>query len=336
VKINPDALSGHLAGRLLPVYLISGDEPLLAGEAADAVRAKARAEGFTDREVHFVTPGFSWNDLTASANTLSLFAARRLIEIRLPSGKPGVAGGAAIARLIEAQLPDTVLLVLAPRLDRDAQAAEWVRAAEKHGAWVQVWPVEVRRLGAWLSARARRAGIELEQAALDALVDRTEGNLLAAHQELEKLRLAAVDGRVSIAEVLGSVADSARFDTFKLAAAVLEGDAPRALRVLDGLRAEGVEPVLVLWALVRAIRDLWGTLNEAPGARARGWSPQAAALDKGRARARRLDYRALTDRAVRADRMVKGHTEGDAWDEMALLAADLCGRPALPPERARA
>jgi DNA polymerase-3 subunit delta len=334
VKLNPDALAGHLAGRLVPVYLISGDEPLLAGEAADAVRVRARAEGFAEREVHFVTQGFPWNDLLASANTLSLFAARRLIELRLASGKVGVAGGAAITRLIEAQLPDTVLLLVAPRLDRDAQAAEWVRAVEKHGAWVQVWPVEVTRLGAWLAMRARRAGLELEQAALDALVERTEGNLLAAHQELEKLRLAASHGRISAADVLASVADSARFDTFKLAAALLEGDAPRALRILDGLRAEGVEPVLVLWAVVRAIRDLWGTLDEPPGPRGRGWSPQAAALDKGRARARRLDYRALTERAVRADRMVKGHTEGDAWDEMALLAAELCGRPAVPRARA--
>jgi DNA polymerase III subunit delta len=256
--------------------------------------------------------------------------------VRLASGKPGVAGGAAITRLIEAQLPDTVLLILTPRLDRDAQSTDWVRAAEKHGAWVQVWPVEVTRLGAWLSARARRAGIALDEAALDALVERTEGNLLAAHQELEKLRLVAVDGKVTAADVLGSVADSARFDTFKLAAALLEGDAPRSLRILDGLRAEGVEPVLVLWALVRAIRDLWGTLNEPPGMKARSWSPQAAALDKGRARARRLDYRALTERAVRADRMVKGQIAGDAWDEMALLAADLCGRAAFAPARTRA
>jgi len=205
--------------------------------------------------------------------------------------------------------------------------------ARRLGAGV---PVEVTRLGAWLSARARRAGLELERAALDALVERTEGNLLAAHQELEKLRLVAADGRVAAADVLGSVADSARFDTFKLAAALLEGDAPRALRILDGLRAEGFEPVLVLWALVRAIRDLWGTLIEAPGARGRSWSPQAAALDKGRARARRLDYGALAERAVRADRIVKGQTEGDAWDEMALLAAEICGRPALPRARARA
>jgi DNA polymerase III subunit delta len=336
VKVNPDALAGHLAGRLLPVYLISGDEPLLAGEAADSVRAKARASGCTDREVHFVGPGFSWNDLTASANTLSLFATRRLIEIRLASGKPGVAGGAALTRLFEAQLEDTVLLILSPRLDRDAQAAEWVRAADQHGAWVQVWPVDVTRLGAWLAGRAKRAGLELEEAALDALVERTEGNLLAAHQELEKLRLSAANGRIAASDVLGSVADSARFDTFKLAAAVLEGDAPRALRILDGLRAEGVEAVLVLWALVRAVRDLWGTLHEAPGAKGRSWSPQAAALDRGRSRARRLDYTALAERAARADRMVKGLTPGDAWDEMALLAAELCGRPAMPPARASA
>ncbi|HKZ74593.1 MAG TPA: DNA polymerase III subunit delta [Steroidobacteraceae bacterium] len=331
MKLTSESLSPHLQRQLSHAYLISGDEPLTAGEAADAVRAKARASGCTEREVHFVGAGFSWNDLAASVNTLSLFAARKLVEIRLASAKPGAAGGAALVKLIEARIPDTLLLILAPRLDRDAQGADWVRAMQSHGAWVQVWPVERDKLGAWLAGRARALGLQIEERAAEVLVDRTEGNLLAAHQELEKLRLASPDGRITAEHVIAGVGDSARFDTFQLISAALEGDAPRALRILDGLRGEGVEPVLVLWALLRAQRDLWGTLVEAPAARSRGWSPQGAALERGRSRARRLDYRRLTERAVRADRMIKGRAAGSAWDEMAFLAAELCGRPVIAP-----
>jgi DNA polymerase III subunit delta len=261
-------------------------------------------------------------------NTLSLFSSQRLVEIRLPSARPGATGGAALAELIEAKLDDLVLLITAPRLERDTQNAAWVRAAEKHGAWIPVWPVDAARLPAWLAMRARALGLQAEPAALEALAERTEGNLLAAHQELEKLRLAAADGRITLDQVVGGVADSARFDTFRLLDAALEGDAARALRILDGLRAEGFEPVLVLWALVRAVRDLSATIGEAPDA-GRGWSRRSGALERGRARAARLDYLRLTRRAERADRIIKGRESGDAWDEMALLAADLCGAPVL-------
>jgi DNA polymerase III subunit delta len=329
VKLNADALGGHLSGRLLPVYLITGDEPLLGGEAADAVRAAARAQGYTERVVHFVTPGFNWNDLTGSVNTLSLFAERRLVEIRLASARPGPAGGAALVELIATNVPDVVFLIQTPRLEREAQGAEWVRAAEKHGAWVQVWPVDAGKLPGWLAGRARRLKLQADSGVFEALAERTEGNLLAANQELEKLRLAATEGRITLDQVVAGVADSARFDTFKLLTAALEGDAPRALRILDGLRAEGVEPVLVLWALARAVRDLWNTLGDRDDSRSARWSPQGAALERGRVRAARLDYRRLSARAEQADRIVKGRAAGDAWDELALLAAELCGRPVL-------
>ena len=156
MKLNADSLPAQLAQRLLPAYLISGDEPLLAGEAADAVRARARAAGFSEREVHFIERAADWDDVRAAAGNLSLFATRRVIEVRLTSGKPGVAGGATLAALAAAGDPDTLLLVLAPRLDRDAQSAEWVRALESHGAWVQIWPVDASRLVGWLASRSRR------------------------------------------------------------------------------------------------------------------------------------------------------------------------------------
>jgi DNA polymerase III subunit delta len=330
VKLNPDSLATHLEQQLLPVYLVSGDEPLLTGEAADAVRARARKMGFTEREAHFLERGSDWDDVRASAGNMSLFGSRRVVEIRLPSGKPGVAGNKALVALLERKDPDTVFLILTPRLDRDAQSADWVRAVEAHGAWVQVWPIDVDRLVGWLRGRSRRLKLDATDEALELLAERTEGNLLAAHQELEKLTLLAVDGRVTADTILASVTDSARFDVFQLGEAVLAGDAERALRMIAGLRGEGTEPTLVLWALTKAMRDLWNGLANAGGGKPRTWQRQSAALDKGLRRAGRLSFAALTVRAGRADRMVKGRLAGNAWDEIALLAADICGRSPLP------
>jgi DNA polymerase-3 subunit delta len=325
LKLTPDALSTHLEQQLLRVYLISGDEPLLTGEAADAVRGRANAKGFTERDVHFLERGSDWDDVRASAGNMSLFGSRRVVEIRMPSGKPGVAGGAALVSLLEADDPDTIFLILTPRLDRDAQSASWVKAVETHGAWLQVWPIDADRLVAWLRARARGLRLEVTSEGLEVLAERTEGNLLAAHQELEKLKLLAPAGPITADTILASVADSARFDVFQLGESVLAGDTERALRMLAGLRAEGVEATLVLWALTKAMRDLWGAVTAAPGSRPRAWGRQAAALEQGARRAGRLPFASLAIRAGRADRMVKGRLLGDAWDEMALLAADICG-----------
>jgi DNA polymerase III subunit delta len=329
LKLTADALSGHLEQQLLRVYLISGDDPLLTGEAADAVRASARAKGFTERDVHFMERGSDWDDVRASASNMSLFGSRRVVEIRMPTGKPGVAGGAALVAMVGIDDRDTVFLILTPRLDRDVQSANWVKAVESNGAWVQVWPIDADRMTTWLRGRARRLGLDVTTDAIEVLAERTEGNLLAAHQELEKLKLVAQPGQITADAILASVGDSARFDVFQLGESVLAGDAERALRMLAGLQAEGVEATLVLWALTKAVRDLWGSVASAPGSRPRAWGRQAAALEKGARRASRLPFSTLAIRAGRADRMIKGRLFGDAWDEMALLAADICGTPAL-------
>ena len=199
MKLNPDSLATHLEQHLLPVYLsirrqrATGD----GFEAADAMRAGAEAIGVhTEREAHFLERGSDWDDVRASAGNMSLFGSRRVVEIRLPSGKPGVAGNKALVGLLEAKDPDTVFLILTPRLDRDAQSADWVRAVEANGAWVQVWPIDIDRLVGWLRGRSRRLKLDATDEALELLAERTEGNLLAAHQELEKLTLLAVAGRV--------------------------------------------------------------------------------------------------------------------------------------------
>ena len=325
MKLTSDSLATHLAQRLLPAYLISGDEPLLTGEAADAVRTRARAGGFTEREVHFIERSTDWDEVRASAGNLSLFGSRRVLEIRLASARPGTAGNAALLALLGVRDPDLLLLVIAPRLDREAQGAEWVRAIDQHGAWLPVWPVDAARLPEWLRLRSRSLGLEASEEALELLAARTEGNLLASHQELSKLLWLAPGGTVGADTVLASVADSARFDVFQLGEAVLGGETTRALRMLAGLRAEGTEATLALWALTRALRDLWTA--HAGGTAPPAWQRRSAALLRGRQRAPRLPFAELAARAVRADRMIKGRLAGDAWDEMALLVAELCGQP---------
>ena len=330
MKLTSDSLAAQLAQRLLPAYLVSGDEPLLAAEAADAIRARARAAGFTEREVHFIERVADWDDVRGSAANLSLFGGRRVLEIRLGSGKPGVAGNAALVALLGARDPDTLFLILAPRLDRDAQGADWVRAVEAHGGWVQVWPVDAARLNGWLRARARALALDADDEALELLAARTEGNLLAAHQELSKLALLAAGGKVTADAVQASVADSARFDVFQLGEAVLGGETARALRMLAGLRAEGTEATLALWALTKALRDVWNAQAGGTGKPA-AWQRQSAALAKAQRRAPRLSFGNLVLRAGRADRMIKGRLTGNAWDEMALLAVELCAQPTVAP-----
>lgn len=333
MKLTPDTLAAHLAQQLAPAYLVSGDEPLLVGEAADAIRAQARARGFEERETHFIERAADWNEVRNSASTLSLFAQRRIVEIRLGTGKPGVAGGAALTALLEAKDPDRLLLILSPRLDRDAQSAAWVRAVESHGAWVQAWPVGPDRMVGWLRTRCTRLKLSVPDAALEILAERTEGNLLAANQELEKLRLMVRDEKVTTEDVLASVADSARFDVFQLGEAALSGDAARALRMLNGLQGEGVEPTLALWSLSKAARDVWAASSPLSDSRPRAWGRQSAALDKAVRRASQLHFGRMIVRASRADRMIKGRLSGNAWDELALLAAEICGRRVLPLSR---
>ncbi|MCC7460855.1 MAG: DNA polymerase III subunit delta [Gammaproteobacteria bacterium] len=327
MKLRSDNLAEQLRQRLLPVYLVSGDEPLQAGEAADAVRAAARAAGCTEREVHFIErgAGSSWEEILQSAQALSLFASRRIVEIRIPSGKLGN-DGAQLERLIALAGEDLLVLILSGRIEGGAKTPAWASAAEERGAWLAVRPVEAARLPAWIHGRLQAAGVQASEEAVALLTARTEGNLLAARQEIERLALLHGGAVIGVGDVAGSVGDSTRFTVFNLGDAIGAADAARALRVLAGLRAEGEEAVLVIWAL---LRELHALESEAAGRsdpaalRQRGWAPP-------RARRAPLAFAALTRRAGRADRMAKGAVRGEVWDELALLATELCGVRTLP------
>jgi len=321
MKLTLESLPTQLGERLLPAYLVSGSEPLLVGEATDLIRQRARLEGYEGREVFFIERSAGiWDAVQQSAQSLSLFSARRVLDIRLPTGKPGVAGAAALQRIIQAAGADFMVLIVTEQLEREAAGAVWVQAVLERGAWLPLWSVERARLPQWLRHRLRDAGLGASDEAIALLAERSEGNLLAARQEIDKLALLLPAGAtVSAADVAASSADSARFDVFQLGTAVRAGDAARALRILSGLNAEGAEPVLALWALVRELRARQGADQQV--------APAAARAARSPARGQ---WGRLSARAARADRMAKGLLAGEAWDELALLAAEMCGLRPLP------
>ncbi len=337
MRIPQRNLERELKRGLAPAYLVAGDEPLLADEAGEAIRAAARAAGFTERETHFAERGFRWGTLTESAGNLSLFAQRKIIEVRMAAPKPGDDGAQALRTLLDNPDPDTLLLVLiGARLDASAARTVWVKSFIKQAVVVDVWPVERRELPQWIAARARRLKLKLAPAAAELLADRTEGNLLAADQELRKLALTAGEAPVDEAAVLASVASSARFDVFRFTDAWLAGDARRTIRVLRGLRAEGVAPPLVMWAFVRELVQL----AQVKFATVQGQSVQSAVQQAGvwerrrplvSAAVQRHDYaslKALIAQAADVDRAIKSSGSERPWDALfgLTLAALRAGR----------
>jgi DNA polymerase-3 subunit delta len=307
--------------------LVSGDEPLLVGEAADAIRAAARTVGYADRQVFFVDRSFSWDELRLASHSLSLFAEKRLFELRMPNGKPDK-GGALLAELAAQPTPDLIYLVITDKLDKKAIDSPWVQAVEKHGAWISIMPVDTAALPAWLRGRAKMLHIDVEPEAAQLIVDRVEGNLLAAQQELEKLALLSNGAPIGVDLVLRSVGDSARYDVFQLAEAAAAGDAARALRILLGLKSEGVEPTLILWALVRELRGMWQARDRErlrSNARGSGWNLAANPSARALGRLRRLPLAPLLLQASHTDRVIKGLAPGDAWSAITGLTGAFAG-----------
>lgn len=321
MKINVNQLSTHLQKSLAPCYLVTGDEHLLVGEALDAIRAAAREQGFTSRDLHVATTGFDWSQLRDSGANLSLFAEKRIIELRVPTGKPGRAGSQAIADFVDVTDSDLLFIVVAPKLDRNSQSAKWVKALEGKGVSIPVWPIGLRELPGWIAERMRRTGLQPDRDAVALIADRVEGNLLAAGQEIEKLRLLLGEGKVTADDVGDAVANSSRYDVFKLVDAALGGEAKRALRILSGLRAEGIEPVIVVWALTRELRTLASLTDTvargadlANGMRKNGvWQNRQALVRNCIGRHKHGDFHQLLKSASHADQAAKGQTSSDPW-----------------------
>lgn len=333
MRVYPEQLAAHLQQQLLPVYLVSGDEPLLSQECADLVRRAARAGGCAVREVvEAGVANFDWRELLHQATSMSLFAERKLIELRLPGGKPGAEGSKALCEYLELASPDDVLLVVSGKIDKASTSSKWYKALDKAGAVIQVWPVNARELPGWLRARINAAGMSIDDDALQLLCERVEGNLLAAVQEVEKLKLLAADSRVTAVTVTDAVSDNARYNLFEMADNALKGDAAASLRMLHGLRAEGTEPLVALWALAREIRTLHEVqqdcaagqrVQQALGAR-RVWKQRMPLMQAALARHDRDSMSRLLDRAAQVDGSIKGYADGRPWDKLEDLVLDLC------------
>jgi DNA polymerase-3 subunit delta len=333
MKLSGDNLPAALGRQLGRIYLVSGDELLLVNEAADAIRAKARSAGFTERELHVVERGFDWQELLGKSRSMSLFAERKIIEIRMTNPTPGEQGADAIIELAEQGDADTLVLVITGKLDGRTMNSRWVSAIDKHGTVVQIWPIELARLPAWIRERLSRHQLAADAAAAALLAERVEGNLLAAHQEVEKLALLVPAGTLTSETILEAVADSARFDVLQLGEAAMRGKTARALRILEGLKGEGVEPTLVLWAINKDLQwiarahDLMSKGQSAESAMNAlyVWKPRQSAM---KAALGRLSSRAINDMIVgaeRADRAIKGALRADPWTEFERLVAALSG-----------
>ena len=257
MQLRSGDLDAQLKKSLLPAYVIHGDEPLLAMEAADAVRAAARKAGFAEREVLEPGRSFDWSEFTHATGSLSLFASKKLVELRLPNGKPGTQGSEAIAAYCEKfgrnPSPDQLLLVTLPRLDRTGQGSAWFNALAGLGAVVDVYPLDRQKLAGWIGERLARQKQRAPREVLEFLAERVEGNLLAAHQELQKLALLAPEGELSLETVQDAVASVARYDPYDAAEALVSGDLERYVRVIDGLRAEGEAPTFILFVVSGAL-----------------------------------------------------------------------------------
>ena len=327
MPISSDELPRHLASGLKQLYVVYGDALLLAVEAADSIRATARAAGYSERETFIAEQHFKWSGLRNSAQSLSLFAERKIIDLRIPSGKPGVEGGQALQDYCASLSPDVLTLISLPRLDWAAQKSQWFIALQQHGVTVSADDIQRSALPRWIAGRLKRQDQTADEATLDFLADRCEGNLLAAFQEIQKLALLFPIGPVSFEQVKDAVMDVARYDIFKLSEAMLSGNAARFARILDGLRAEGTATVLVLWAVSEDIRTLGKVLQAVQRGSNLGNALRDMRVRKDRQElienaARRLKFpyieRAM-QQAARLDKTIKGLRQGDVWDELLQL-----------------
>ena len=345
MKLAPAQLDKHLQGTLAPVYVISGDDPLLCQEAADAIRAAARRQGFDERQVFSADASFDWGSLLQAGASMSLFAERRLLELRLPSGKPGDKGAAALMEYCSRPAEDTLLLISLPKLDGSAQKTKWGKALIEGAQtqFVQIWPVDIGQLPQWIRQRLSKAGLAATQDAVELIAARVEGNLLAAAQEIEKLKLMAEDGQITVETVQAAVADSARFDVFGLTDAVLNGEAAHALRILEGLHGEGVETPVILWALTRELRALATmSMQYSQGipldkvfssARPPVWDKRKPLMSKALQRHSAKRWSQLLMDAQRIDAQIKGQASGSPWSSLGRLALLMAGQKlALPAE----
>ncbi len=329
--LKGEQLAAHLEREFRPLYVVWGDDPLLVLEASDAVRTKARQAGYSEREVMTVLPGFDWNQFLAAGSNLSLFGDLKLIDLRIPNGKPGREGGAALQQWCTRLSPETALLVTLPELDWRDEKAAWLTALVQAGVGIKLNAPPLAELSGWIAGRLRRHHQTAEAESLQFIAEKVEGNLLAAHQEIEKLALLYPAGHLSLKQVREAVLNVARYDIDSLREALLSGDITRLTRTLDGLRQEGEAPPLVLWAMSEEIRALClvksgqerGQPVDALLKEAKVWGLRQGLIKRALQRLPAAALEAALRHAARIDRLAKGIGKGDVWEEFLRLGLRL-------------
>ena len=331
MQLRADALDAHLGKSLAPLYVITSDEHLLALEAADKIRKSARAQGFSEREVLTVDRSFKWGELLAANQSQSLFGDKKLIELRIPTGKPGKDGGQALQNYAADLSPDNLTIITLPKLDWATQKAAWVAALQQASVFIDIPLIERAQLPGWIGVRLAAQRQSADKQCVDFIADRVEGNLLAAHQEIQKLALLYPEGKLSFEQIHDAVLNVARYDVFKLNEAVLTGDAARLVRMLEGLKGEGEALPLVLWAVAEEIRTLLKLKSGVAQGRQLGmllkeyriWGPRERLMEPALRRLKLATLESALQEAAQIDKMIKGLRAkafaGDAWDAMLQL-----------------
>lgn len=331
MKVRAEHLQRELQKQILPVYLISGDEPLFVAEAADQIRSAARGQDHSERQI-FHSDALNWDQFLAESQSMSLFAEKRVLEVRIDNAKPGDKGSKALVEYCSQPPEDTLLLVITGKLDRGQQRSKWVQALEKAGGHVQVWPVDARQMPGWLNQRLKQKNIQADDAALQILAERVEGNLLAAQQEIEKLSL-LVSGNLDVKTLEDAVANSARYDTFSLIDKALAGSSAEAIRTLERLREEGTETTLLLWSFTRELRQLIsiqemtnrGDRLEVAIRNAGVWEKRQPLIHKAAKRLSMDMLKTLLLLARETDQQIKGAAQGDPWLTLRELVMGIIG-----------
>ena len=340
-KIRADQLSGAIKKGLAPIYLVTGDEPLQVQEACDQIRTTARQKGYVERELHHTDSGFEWETLYHSSNSLSLFADKKIIEIRVHNGKPEDKGSKALIEYCQNINDDILLLLVFPKIDKRSQNSKWFKALDPHATIVTIWPITPQQLPRWLDNRIKTAGLNASSSAIDMLAAKVEGNLLAAVQEIEKLKLLCGEESVIDAKMMAqSVISSARYDVYGLVDRALSGNARAASENLQGLKSEGTEPPIVLWALTREIRTLInikestenGTTFDMAARNNGVWDNRKPIVKQALNRLQLRQLYQLTRKVSQADKMVKGAVSGDVWNLLTDVTLTLAGTNILTPK----
>ena len=334
MQARPDQLGASLQRGLAPAYIVSGDEPLQVMEALDTIRAACRAQGFIERDIFDINKDFEWAHFEDTAASMSLFSDRKMIECRMPTGKPGREGSAALKKYLEDPPRDNVLIISSGKLDGGSKNSAWYKALDKVGVTVACWPIEDRELSHWLRHRFSAKGIEVDDEVVQYMRDRVEGNLLAAAQEIEKLYMLNGAGRLDIENLQTLVADNSRYSVFELVDCALKGDRARTQRIIDHLEAEGASPIVLNWAITKDIRLLAAVAGQQVSdgvlMKAGVWRNRVGLFRQALGRHRAMVFKALLARCARIDQLSKGvripGLSPNVWDEIGLVASRLASR----------